>query len=553
MPAKPRSPVLVGLILVVGLAALSLLTFAVLRRSDDTPGTTAAGSSTTLPTTTGSTAPTTSVPDGSTTTAPTTSTASTTTTTTTPMDPWVDRRTVGKPWGDAVSGLLTFRGNPTNTFYGTGPIPETPEITWRYPDAPMCAVATDLGGSATWCGNGWTGQPVIWERPDGVAELMFGGYDRKFHFVNAATGEDTRQPILTGDSVKGSPTIDPDGYPLVYFGSRDNLLRIVALDRGEAEVLWTFEAEEGSGWNDDWDPAPRIVNDILFEGCENSIFYAWKLNRSYGADGKVTVDPELLVRVESWDDALMAALSPSQWIGARWASTSIESSSAIFEGTLYFGTSGGRIMGLDITNVERGVAPVVFDYWVADDSDASIVIDEEGMLYVSSEVKRYLPRGREVGQLVKLDPSQPDDPYVWGVFALTDSPYWGGYLATPALGDGVLYTVSNKGYLAAVDRDTGEEVWLEDIGVGQYSHGVHMSSPVVVDGHQLVAVATGTLRSYDLSDPRRPVLEWELPVGTGSLEATPAVWKGTIYLASSSYWGGDAPAGAEGYLYAIGE
>jgi hypothetical protein len=49
------------------------------------------------------------------------------------------------------------------------------------------------------------------------------------------------------------------------------------------------------------------------------------------------------------------------------------------------------------------------------------------------------------------------------------------------------------------------------------------------------------------------VLEWELPVGTGSLEATPAVWKGTIYLASSSYWGGDAPAGAEGYLYAIGE
>lgn len=552
MPAKHRSPILVGLLFAVGLAAISLLAFAVLRRGGEPTGTTGA-LTTTVPGTGSTTSSSSTTEPGDTTTTGDGTSSSTTTTTLLPMNEWVDRRTVGQPWGSAVTGLLTFRGNPTNTWYGTGPVPETPEIKWRYPDAPMCAVAADLGGSATWCGNGWTGQPVVWERPDGVTELMFGGYDRKFHFVDAATGENTRDPILTGDSVKGSPTIDPDGYPLVYFGSRDNLLRIVALDRGEAEVLWTFEAEEGSGWNDDWDPAPRIVNDILFEGCENSIFYAWKLNRGYDADGNVTVNPELLIRVESWDDTLMEALAPAQWIGARWASTSIESSSAIFEGTLYFGTSGGRIMGLDITNVEQGVAPVVFDYWVGDDSDASIVIDEEGMLYVSSEVKRYLPRGAEVGQLIKLDPSHPDDPYVWGVFALTDSPYWGGYLATPALGDGVLYTVSNKGYLSVVDRETGEELWFDDIGVGQYTHGVHMSSPVVVEGHLLVAIASGYLRSYDLADPRAPVLEWELKVGDGTLEATPAVWNGTIYLATASYFGGEASSSAEGYLYAIGE
>ena len=43
------------------------------------------------------------------------------------------------------------------------------------------------------------------------------------------------------------------------------------------------------------------------------------------------------------------------------------------------------------------------------------------------------------------------------------------------------------------------------------------------------------LRSYDLADPRAPMLEWELEVGEGSLEATPAVWNGTIYLATASY------------------
>lgn len=549
MPAQHRPSFLVGLLFTAGLAGLSLLAFAVLSRGGDDPGTTIAGNTSVPSSTTSSES---STPTGETTssTAPTTSSSSTTTTTL-PPHPWVDRRTVGQPWGDAVNGLLTFRGNPTNSWYGTGPVPTTPEIKWRYPAAPMCSQTTDLGGTSTWCGNGWTGQPVVWERPDGITEIMFGGYDRRFHFVDAATGEDTRASILTGDLVKGTPTLDPDGYPLVYFGSRDNQLRIVALDRGEAVELWSAVADlsvEGR-WNDDWDGSPRIVNDVLFEGCENSIFYAWKLNRAYGPDGRVTVDPVLLFKMESWDDQLMAALAPSQWIGSRWESTSIEDSVVIFEGRLYFGSSAGRIIGLDITNIEQGEAPIVFDYWVGDDTDASIVIDEEGMLYVSAEVKRYLPRGEELGQLIKLDPTKPDDPYVWGVFSLVPSPYWGGFLATPALGDGVLYAVSNKGFLTVVDQETGEELWHDDVGSGQFTHGVHMSSPVVVDGHLLVAIASGYLRSYDVSDPRAPEMEWELKVGEGTIEATPAVWNGTIYLATASY---SAPL-PEGYLYAIGE
>jgi outer membrane protein assembly factor BamB len=507
MPGNHRPPALVGLLFAVGLAALSLLTFAVLQRARSNPGTTAAGS-TSSPATTATSGTTSTLPGEPTTSTGATTSSTTTTTTALPIHPWVDRRTVGRPWGDAVSGLLTFRGNPTNTWYGTGPAPATPVVKWRYPDAPMCSQSTDMGVTSTWCGNGWTGQPVIWERPDGVTEMMFGGYDRMFHFVDTATGENTRSPILTGDLVKGSPTIDPDGYPLVYFGSRDNFLRIAALDRGEAEVLWKFEADlsmEGR-WNDDWDGSPRIVNDVLFEGCENSIFYAWKLNRAYGPNGNVTVDPVLIFKMESWNDELLAALAPSQWIGSRWQSTSIEDSVAIFEGRLYFGTSAGRVLGLDITNIEDGEAPVVLDYWVGDDVDASIVIDQEGMLYVSSEVKRYLPRGEELGQLIKLDPGKPDDPYVWGAFSLVDPPYEGGFWATPALGDGVLYTVSNKGFLTVVDMETGEELWHDDIGSGQFTGPVHMSSPVVADGHLILATVSGYLRSYDLTDPRLPEL-----------------------------------------------
>ena len=43
---------------------------------------------------------------------------------------------------------------------------------------------------------------------------------------------------MTGDLAKGSATSDPDGYPLYYAGSRDNYLRVVALDRPTPTVLW---------------------------------------------------------------------------------------------------------------------------------------------------------------------------------------------------------------------------------------------------------------------------------------------------------------------------
>lgn len=552
MPAPSRRPVLVGLVLGSSLVAISIVLFALVAPDQE-----AVAGSTTIPLGPG---------DSSTTTSPDTTTTpdetsngddSTTTTvapvTTIPEHQWIDRRTVGQPWGDAVTGSITFRGNPTNTFYGVGPVPDSPTVAWRYPDSPACGQSTDLGVSATWCGNGWTGQPVLWERPDGVTELMFGSYDHRFHFVNAETGARTRTPIQTGDIVKGSPSLDPDGFPLVYFGSRDNKLRIVALDRDDPVVLWSFETPKplctvstvsGHGtscfgmWNDDWDAAPRVVNDILFASSENSIFYIWKLNRTMDAAGQVQVDPELLVEVPSWDDELLADIQSGCTIGVRCVSTSIESTPAFYEGRVYFGTSAGRVMGLDITDVESGAAPIVFDFWVGDDVDASIVIDGDGMLYVSSEWKRFLPRGREVGQLVKLDPYTPDDPVVWSWYSIppTDSPSRGGLFATPALGDGVLYVVSHRGFLSVVDLETGEELWAEMLAPESWS------SPAIIDDRLVTVGYDGVMRVWDITDPIVPQLDWSFDVGTSTVEATPTIWKGRIYL-----WNRD------GYLYAIGD
>jgi len=544
--ANGHHPFLIGFVVAIALAATSFVLFAFLTGGSSAGEDSAAPTSMptiveTLDSSTTAADATTDPGDGTATSQATTepgdsstTDGETTTSTTGPtpaLDTWVDRRTVGEPWGSA-EGLLMFRGNPTNTWYGTGPVPETPEVMWRYPDEPMCSESTDLGVTSVWCGNGWTGQPVLWVRPDGITEMIFGAYDRRLHFVDALTGESTRQPLLTGDIIKGTPTIDPDGYPLVYFGSRDNKLRILALDRIEAVELWNAEADlavEGR-WNDDWDANPRIINDYMFEGSENSLFYIWKLNRGYDADGRVTVNPELVFKMETWTDEIIDLISPSGYMA-----TSVENSAAVFEGRVYFATSAGRVLGLDVRSIERGEVDVVFDYWVGDDVDASIVVDEQGMLYVSAEYERYTETATSLGQLIKLNP-YVEDPYVWGMYSLTEPPAKGGLWSTPALGDGVLYAVTHKGFLVVVDRETGEELEVIEVGEGSWS------SPAVVDDHLIVATNRGLLQSYDVRTPGSPVLEWEIQVGGSVLEATPAAWNGMIYIGSR-----------DGFMYAIGE
>lgn len=458
--------------------------------------------------------------------ATTTTTAPPTTTTTVPLARFVDARTVGQPRPGPVEGLLQFRGNPSRTWYGTGPVPADPDIAWRFEIG--CGLSTVGGETTSWCGSGWTGQPAIWERPDGITEVIFGAYDRAVHFLDAATGRPTRPEFPTSDINKGSVTIDPDGFPLIYFGSRDDRIRIVALDRATPTELWAFVTPPNSIWNNDWDGNPTIIDDLLFEGGENGIFYVWKLNRSLDANGLVTVDPQLVFSIPSYNDELVARVGRN---------VSIENSVAIFEGVAYFSNSGGRVIGLDLANIDAGEAPVVFDYWVGDDVDASIVIDGDGMLYVSVELEKFRARSTELGQLIKLDP-RADDPFVWGVAVPpTFSGSDGGLWATPALGDGVLYASTHPGELLVVDTETGEVVWRDSIGFHAWS------SPALVDNTLVVSVNCelgGGLRGYDVSNPRAPVRIWQLDLQTGCIESTPAIWKGGIYVGSR-----------DGYFYAF--
>src|SRR6266536_1759026 len=347
------------------------------------------------------------------------------------------------PINTAFPGITTFRGNSTRDWYGKGPLPKHPEGLWRYPaSGGMCASSTDNHGTRTWCGTGWTGQPnVIASKKGRAVEVRFGAYDDHYHFLDGRTGQPIRPDLETDDLAKGSATSDPDGYPLYYGGSRDNLLRVIALDRPEPTVLWTLDSVTSvpdPRWNSDWDGAPLVVGDYLLEGGENSWFYVVKLNRHYDKDGLVQVNPKFVIRVPGWDQQLLRDLGDED--------VSIENSVAFRNGVAYFANSGGLVQGWDISDILRGGTKHrrVFRFWDGDETDATIVIDQQGYLYVARKMEENVhrqsvfARDHQIGSLMKLDPRKPNDPVVWSVQVGGFEPD-GGMLSTPALYKGVVF------------------------------------------------------------------------------------------------------------------
>jgi hypothetical protein len=449
------------------------------------------------------------------------------------LPPQGDVKTPG-PVNKKVLGLTTFRGNLSRSYYGEGPVPSDPVIRWREPQAKLCSTSIVGLDSSEWCGTGWTGQPNVVQSPGGAVEVREGAYDGKYHFVDGRTGQPTRLDLVTRDLAKGSATSDPDGYPLYYGGSRDNYLRVIALDRTDPEVLWELNADTSvpdPRRNNDWDGAPLVVGDYLLEGGENGWFYVIRLHRGYDEQGVVQVHPEVVAAIAGFDDQLLTAVGDQE--------VSIESSVTFRDGVAYFANSGGLVQGWDISDLLEGGSDYhqVFRFWTGDDTDATVVIDQKGYLYVASEYQRFNERSRQVGQLMKLDPRHADDPMVWSIPAREIGfEGAGGSWSTPALyGDRVFFTTA-AGRVLEVDRVTGEILW--EVHVSAPS----IASPVVVDGVLILGDCAGDLYAWNIADVSKPPgLIWKLDLD-GCIESTPAVWHGWLYLGTR-----------EGYLFGLAD
>ena len=427
-----------------------------------------------------------------------------------------------KPYGAIREGILTFRGNPTRNYYGNDQIPaNVPKIRWVYPEkGTMCSVSYLRDKGDLWCGMGWTGQPVVF-REKGKLLIAYGAFDKKIHLMDATLGRDISPPLLTGDIIKGSATLDPDGFPLLYIGSRDNFLRIISFEDYRLKEAWKLNAYAVKPvlWDDDWDASPLILKDFLITGGENGHLHIIKLNRKLLPNGKTSIQPTLQHNVWGWDEQLLRDVPKP--------AVSIENSIAVFKNIAYFANSAGLLQGWDLSPILKNSPPVrVFRLWLGDDIDASITIDDEGYLFVATEYEIGNTRSKQVGQLLKIDPSKKgDNAIIWSKHIRNKKP--DGIWSTPAFTKKLLVATTNSGKVYGLNPANGNKLWELSYGDQQL-----WSSPIIIKDRLLLATCDGRLDAYSLDPRSAPTLLWSLKVSNGCFEATPAIYDGKIFIGS---------------------
>ena len=130
------------------------------------------------------------------------------------------------------------------------------------------------------------------KQKENFTEVIYGALDSYIHFYDLETGECTRDKIKIPSCIKGSVTVDPRGYPLLYVGQG------IDTNSGEAVKMgyFIFSLIDGKelcfingrdkfsyiGWGAfDGNPVIDAKTDTMFLPGENGVIYVVKLNTNF--------------------------------------------------------------------------------------------------------------------------------------------------------------------------------------------------------------------------------------------------------------------------------
>ncbi|MDL2238081.1 PQQ-binding-like beta-propeller repeat protein [Christensenellaceae bacterium OttesenSCG-928-K19] len=466
-----------------------------------------------------------------------------------------------------LKGVTTFRGNNYRAGGSYGAVNVAEEKLEKVWDI-------DSGALTRWSGSGWTGQPLIveWDADmrqmmnlypekkskDTLVEVIYPTMDGKIYFLDLDNGEYTRDPIDLGFTVKGTASIDPRGYPLLYVGqgvgmegdySWDNsYLYIYSLIDGEVLYKYGAEQKDEFAYRESWqayDSSPLVCADadtLVWPG-ENGVLYTIQLNSEFDrAAGTVSVSPSpgqpvkyrytTPLNADDEDASFDTSNGEKRWWG-------MESSAVAWKNYLYFTDNGGWLQCVDLNTME-----LVFAQDLSDDTDATPVLEVDGgnvYLYTGSQVDNQLGEEAETGE---------GTAYIRKINALTGEIMWevsydcyyieklaGGVFGSPVLGQGdlagfVIFPVArvgseNGGVMVALNTQTGEKIW--EIEMRDYS----WSSPVAVytpegKGYLIQCDSGSDMVLRDgLTGEALSVVSLN-----GNVEATPAVFNDMVVVGS---------------------
>jgi outer membrane protein assembly factor BamB len=288
---------------------------------------------------------------------------------------------------------------------------------------------------------------------------------------------------------------------ILYIGSIDPVYRdggaLLAVDTATGEEVWRLATAPGDGFLS----SPAVVDGIVYVGSYYGIVIA--------AD---------------------AATGSERW--RFQAEAAVYSSPAIVDGIVYVGDIAGNLFALDAASGEQRWRFAIdnrFDRYV---NSSPAVAD--GAIYAIS----FPRRPGKTAWLHALDAATGQERWR---FAAEEG---GNLNITPAVSDGLVYVVTDGGFLYAVDATDGRERWRFDGGVASLP-----PSPAVVDGVVYLATAAGELHSLDAASGQE---RWfrTLPQAFGvALTSAPVVESGTLRWQGNVWSHRASPAVVDGLIY----
>lgn len=445
-----------------------------------------------------------------------------------------------------LPGVASFRGDNyrSGASYGTANITQE-VITKKW--------SREVGSLNGWPGVGWTGQPLCVQWDDETKAIMNLYSDKKekkdlveviattldgyIYFYDMDDGSYTRDPIWIGMSFKGTASLDPRGYPILYAGSGltsgDKYPRMFIISLIDGSLL--MEKSGGDdfalrGWYA-FDSSPMISGetDTLFWPGESGVLYAIKLNTQYDkAAGTLTMSPETLVK--------------ARYTSKFDRTIGYEASAIIVGNYMYIGDNGGLFYCIDLNTMS-----LVWTQFIQDDLNATPVFewgdDEQGYLYLATSTEHsgnssYIHKiNATTGEFVWTK-SYDDVAYDYDVS--------GGALSSPILGkpgtdlEGlVIFSIAKtpgawSGTLVALDTDTGDVVWEKTMSNYAWSSPVSLYTPAG-KGYIVIGDSVGYIYLIDGSTGNTLYTE-----GLGSnIEASPVVFNNRLVVGTRGcqVWG----------------
>ena len=464
---------------------------------------------------------------------------------------------------ETVKGVLTFRGNNWRNLSSVGTV-ELTEYKFTQIWKKKIGALTKGGGSGKWSGCGWTGQPLIVQWPaetrqimnlydwakqkDNLVEVIYPTEDGNIYFLDLESGQQTRDTLVMNVPFKGTGSVDPRGWPLLYCGSGDQYENdsqksrafIISLINGR--VLYEFGKQDTDSFaRRRWyayDSAPLVdaETDTLIYPGENGIVYTMKLNTVYDpAIGSITVSPSNVVKFR-YDcnniyDEIDKADPTHKWQG-------YEGSAVAWNGHLYLSSNDGMFQCIDLNTMQC--------IWVAnteDDTNGSpvldVISDTEAYLYVGTSLHFNKDKNNTgIAPFFKIDAMTGEIKGRYGLTVYTVSGVSGGIQSTAAVGkqgsnvsDLVFISIArypdkDKGLLVALDKNTFDVRWKMDMDYYSWS------SPTVVYNASGVGVVIqadshGNIFMVDGASGR--VLGATAPTDS-NFEASPAVFGNILVL-----------------------